>query len=163
MSRWHNPSCVVPDVALGQDDIVCCHSCGASASLLLEELQKASSSSPLYIPEDESYGALGLRWPPTVNYTNQSLKVSGTAPSTNPQPQDHGSVPHQAEHIKEKPGTYQDILKSDEFRLLCLSAPEVEGSRQLLHATLEVFTHENRPEYETVSYTWGGEDGDDAR
>jgi hypothetical protein len=53
---------------------------------------------------------------------------------------------------------YGDTLKSNEFRLACLTA--VDDKDHPVHLTLEIYTHDNRPEYETVSYQWGGEDGD---
>lgn len=49
-------------------------------------------------------------------------------------------------------------MAADEFRLLCLSATEDANSP--VHVTLEVVQQHDCPEYETVSYTWGGEDGD---
>jgi hypothetical protein len=56
------------------------------------------------------------------------------------------------------PPVYGATLAIDEFRLLCLYAADDVNSP--IHITLEVFRHDDCPEYETVSYTWGCEDGD---
>lgn len=55
---------------------------------------------------------------------------------------------------------YGDTLAPDEFRLACLSAMSTDDGDYPLHVSLEVYNDRNCPEYETVSYTWGGEDGD---
>lgn len=57
--------------------------------------------------------------------------------------------------------TYERTLCANEFRLLCLSA--VKNSSGLIHVTLETCQDDDYPEYETVSYAWGGENGDNTR
>lgn len=53
---------------------------------------------------------------------------------------------------------YERRLSRNEFRLACLyAAPRKDYP---VHITLEIFAHDNRPEYETVSYQWGVDDGD---
>lgn len=52
----------------------------------------------------------------------------------------------------------RESLASDEFRLTCLSA--VSDHSYPVHLSLETFRHDDCPEYEAVSYTWGGENGD---
>ncbi|KAG7286694.1 hypothetical protein NEMBOFW57_009005 [Staphylotrichum longicolle] len=53
------------------------------------------------------------------------------------------------------------------FRLAYLSPPPPNGSPPTddapVHLTLEVYPLTNCPAYETVSYCWAGEDGDDTR
>ncbi|KAF2187965.1 hypothetical protein K469DRAFT_99468 [Zopfia rhizophila CBS 207.26] len=49
-------------------------------------------------------------------------------------------------------------LGAHEFRLASLSA--VNDSHYPIHLVLETFQHDECPEYEKVSYTWGGESGD---
>ncbi|KAJ2903052.1 hypothetical protein MKZ38_010472 [Zalerion maritima] len=58
------------------------------------------------------------------------------------------------------PGTpaFDKTLGSDEFRVICLPG-EDDGSRPI-HVSLETYHDHDCPEYETVSYSWGGEDGD---
>lgn len=54
--------------------------------------------------------------------------------------------------------SYTSSLEQDQFRLISL--PAVEAYDDPVHVTLEVFHLRSCPEYETVSYTWAGEDGD---
>ncbi|KAH8586865.1 heterokaryon incompatibility protein-domain-containing protein, partial [Bisporella sp. PMI_857] len=56
---------------------------------------------------------------------------------------------------------YEPTLGADEFRLACLSAAMDDKSP--IHLTLEMYPKNDCPEYETVSYSWGGEDGDSSR
>jgi hypothetical protein len=56
------------------------------------------------------------------------------------------------------PSLYGGSLRTNEFRLICLSA--TESPDDPVHLSLEVYDLEECPEYETVSYTWAGEDGD---
>jgi hypothetical protein len=53
---------------------------------------------------------------------------------------------------------YERRLTSNEFRLLRLCP--VQNGDDPVHLTLHTYTHDDCPEYETVSYTWGGEEGD---
>ncbi|KAF2030840.1 hypothetical protein EK21DRAFT_43561, partial [Setomelanomma holmii] len=53
---------------------------------------------------------------------------------------------------------YGVTLRSKDFRLVCLTA--VPRKDHPVHLTLETYTYNERPEYETVSYMWGGENGD---
>ncbi|KAK4226770.1 heterokaryon incompatibility protein-domain-containing protein [Podospora fimiseda] len=54
---------------------------------------------------------------------------------------------------------YENRLASNEFRLLCLPSPIEEGKQSPIHITLNTYD-ERYPEYETMSYTWGGEEND---
>lgn len=53
---------------------------------------------------------------------------------------------------------YPDSLDDRQIRLACLTP--LVGDDQPIHITLEVYDQDDRPEYESVSYMWGGEDGD---
>ena len=59
---------------------------------------------------------------------------------------------------QEESSIYDASLGSDRFRLLSLHA--VNEQSYPIHISLETFQHDLCPEYETVSYTWGGEQGD---
>jgi hypothetical protein len=50
-------------------------------------------------------------------------------------------------------------LGTDEFRLVCIQAAGKDEDK-IVHVSLETYNHANCPEYETVSYTWGGENSD---
>lgn len=53
---------------------------------------------------------------------------------------------------------YGKTLPQGSFRLLCVQAA-MEVSEPI-HVELETYRHSHRPDYETVSYTWGSEQGD---
>ncbi|KAF4963692.1 hypothetical protein FSARC_8336 [Fusarium sarcochroum] len=175
MTRWHTASCAVPQVCVGQDSVPYCKTCSASAHECLETLKQkthGSSSLPL-IPPDKPMGQLNLSWPPTVPWTSE-LEV-------------HETVMHKAAELKPSPaeaaltnvgstfaGTQMpgnspnsngqcDIYKSLEhgqFRLICLEPSSKDKLSTVVHLELETHQFELCPEYETVSYSWGGEDGD---
>ena len=52
---------------------------------------------------------------------------------------------------------YERLLGDNEFRLVCLSA--ANHCPGVVHITLETYPNDGCPEYETISYAWGGEDG----
>lgn len=54
---------------------------------------------------------------------------------------------------------YGPTLAANEFRLACVSAAAKDEDK-IVHVSLEVYSQTDCPEYETVSYTWGGENGD---
>jgi len=54
---------------------------------------------------------------------------------------------------------YGPTLGADEFRLVCISAARQDEGK-IIHVSLETYNQANCPEYETVSYTWGGENSD---
>ncbi|KAK4187902.1 heterokaryon incompatibility protein-domain-containing protein [Podospora australis] len=51
-------------------------------------------------------------------------------------------------------------LTANQFRLIRLDTNQSGNPEAPVHFTLETHDDERHPEYETVSYTWGGEDGD---
>lgn len=53
---------------------------------------------------------------------------------------------------------YDNELGKNQFRLLCLDAAD-DGNHPI-HGSLEEHNDDLCPEYETVSYAWGGQDGD---
>lgn len=60
-----------------------------------------------------------------------------------------------------QPYIYERRLLQDEIRLICIPATTDDASP--IHISLEVYQHDRCPEYETLSYTWGGEDNDSGR
>jgi len=154
MTRWHDPSCETPDVEVESNTILKCKACGRSCPPVEELIsERADTSSALQIPPDEPLGQMNLWWPESVPYERGGVQTYGSRRPSNKQDARPDTLPDIASsHI------YQDALRSDEFRLACLSA--VSDKEAPIHVTLEVFPDNDHPEYECASYAWGGEDGD---
>ncbi|KAI4866210.1 heterokaryon incompatibility protein-domain-containing protein [Hypoxylon rubiginosum] len=155
-SRWHEPSCTDPDIVV-EGSIPFCKACHSKPSLediiSQHELSNMSTAQP---PPDEPPHDMKLRWPESVPYVNQAPSEDAESPSIKPL-RHIGDAEHYEQDVTESI-IYPSALAPDEFRLLCISiAPDKESP---IHATLETYSDDNYPEYETVSYTWGGEDGD---
>jgi hypothetical protein len=150
MTRWHKPSCISPDVVVDANNIPNCRSCRRSCPSVEELIVKqAGTNSVLELPPDQPPGQMNLWWPMAVPYESNGDR----------------SLREQASPTKDDvcldsalSGIYQETLKTNEFRLACLSA--VVDKESPVHVTLEVYTDEDHPEYECTSYTWGGEDED---
>lgn len=96
---------------------------------------------------------MNLWWPPCVPYTRNSAPIPRSVAST----KDADTLPSQTSESSLSE-IYTSTLGKDHFRLLYLF-----GSRRLdgpIHGSLVNYRLDSFPEYETVSYTWGGEDGD---
>ncbi|KAK0620618.1 heterokaryon incompatibility protein-domain-containing protein, partial [Immersiella caudata] len=112
----------------------------------------------------EPHSTYSLSWPPGVPYINQSSAPSKSA-FVQPCKQhefgaDHTAVPDASPHSEHVLSTiHENELSSNEFRLLCLTAEQSDDFP--VRISLETYEDERYPEYECVSYTWGGEDGDD--
>ncbi|PQE27374.1 heterokaryon incompatibility HET-6 protein [Rutstroemia sp. NJR-2017a WRK4] len=176
--------------AEGDSDTLRCRSCGIVVQVRDLIAQQASRFSPIAIPLDEPVGQMDLWWPPSVPYSREphaeqhaaknsrsgstaaavakrdlvgdsvylgpeNLELSSVLPHEDSPSSPSTSSPAGAAQF---PPIYGAKLVIDEFRLLCLYAADDVSSP--IHTTLEVFRHDDCPEYETVSYTWGGEDGD---
>lgn len=153
-TRWHKPSCETPHVVV-DGSVPTCRACGNSASALLETAAKgpAPSYSGIRLPPEAPIGLMDLWWPPSVPYTrNGEPRAQAVAPSSDavclaPQASDSS--------LSE---IYTSTLGRDHFRLLYLSESlELDSP---IHGKLVEYRQDDCPEYETVSYTWGGEDGD---
>lgn len=151
-----------------------CTSCGSPPNL--DELAAiVAGFSPLPpVPTDEPLDNLNLHWPATVKYTypdghplttpTDDRVVDTTSRPTSP----YSAVPTatnkpaasnpQTENADAKALTpYERSLRPDEFRLLRLPFAEPDDPA---HVALEICHDGDYPEYETCSYSWGGEDGD---
>ncbi|KAK4222500.1 heterokaryon incompatibility protein-domain-containing protein [Podospora fimiseda] len=147
MARWHGKLCSEPRVTVRQDGNPCCDSCGIKCDW--QELIKtqAFANSPYLIPQNEKPGELNLWWPSSVPYSAKSKDNSTTQSPVPPTNTQHSPTP-----------VYPTVLASHEFRLVCLDANENPESP--VHLTIEAFPQDDAPDYETVSYTWGGEAAD---
>ncbi|KAI1779254.1 heterokaryon incompatibility protein-domain-containing protein [Hypoxylon cercidicola] len=155
-SRWHKSSCVNPDI-LVEDSIPCCKSCYSRPSLQdIISQHESSNQSSIQPPPDESSQDLKLWWPQTVPYCNQASSKDTQSRET--EPLQHASDTEDSLRDATKSTIYPRALEPTEFRLLRINS--VSDKNSPVHATVETYSDDNYPEYETVSYTWGGEDGD---
>ncbi|KAF6805907.1 heterokaryon incompatibility protein het-6-like protein [Colletotrichum musicola] len=153
MSRWHRPSCARPVIVVEQER-PSCKTCNQTPDLEgLLKAQAGDTSSTLVLPPDEPPGQLGLWWPPCVPYGNKGKRLDAQSASI---PGGSTSPPQNAKGHS----VYPSRLQKDEFRVLCLSP--VRDVDYPVHVDLETYADEQHAEYETVSYTWGGEEGDSA-
>ncbi|KAF3809710.1 hypothetical protein GCG54_00005251 [Colletotrichum gloeosporioides] len=159
MSRWHAPSCSNPRVVVQQQRPYC-ESCDSHPDIDALVAAEAFKASPLpFLPPDEPPGQMYLWWPPCVPYVitepdGHPVPVrppDDEVPTSTP---DEGKPPGKSERLH----IYPQRLKDSEFRVMCLYP--VEDVNAPIHVTLEVYDDLLYHEYETVSYTWGGENGD---
>lgn len=155
-TRWHEPSCKTPQVVV-DGNVPECRSCGSNASALLRRAaeEPTPSHSGMNLPPDAPIGQMDLRWPPCVPYTRDGVPRTQSELSSG----DTATLAAQASD-RSLSEIYSSSLGKDHFRLLYLS-----GSRLIdgpIHGDLVEYPQDNCPEYETTSYTWGGEDSDAA-
>lgn len=148
MKRWHKSSCDSPSIFV-KNEHPYCHTCNSECNPQDLASRKGSQNSVGSSPQNGPSGQLNLSWPPSVPYIG--LKEPGVSPPANLQISGLQQDTHSFLN-------YGKTLGLDEFRLACLTAPEHEDYP--VHLTLETYKHIDCPEFETVSYTWGGEDGD---
>lgn len=94
---------------------------------------------------------MNLWWPRSVPYVNTKERNHS---EKSPLHYSTGNVDETSLYV------YGKTLEETEFRLACLSAAPHKDYP--VHLTLEVYPNNDRPEYECVSYTWGGEENDPA-
>lgn len=155
--RWHKSDCSQPSVAV-YDGVPHCHSCGLSASVLVAQLdaQNQERGGNIRLPVEAPLGEANLWWPPCVPYCSSKAdkrtdsEPSGCGKDTNRITQQHYE-PSSISPI------YPSSLDSSHFRLIYLTESDDISPT---HIQLEEYAIDDHPEYETVSYVWGGEEGD---
>ncbi|RMJ02370.1 hypothetical protein CDV36_015363 [Fusarium kuroshium] len=152
MNRWHEVSCLEPDVEVLPDKTIRCRSCHQTPHTISLLTRRDTASSVPLIPPDKPLGELKLWWPRSVPYSVSTVPASDHATS-----QDEMDVDQTAETTVAS-GPYPTTLGSNEVRLICIEA--ADSPDYPIHLSLEVYDLDNCPEYEAVSYTWAGEDGD---
>lgn len=150
MSRWHAATCISPDVMIN-GDLPICNTCGAVPDLDAIKLKQQETSPLPPIPPNEAPGQFNLYWPLSSLYSHARTR--------------RGSNDHTNERLRctddfEPSPIYDRRLQDHEFRILRL---EAASGTDLLHVHLETHDQERFPIYETVSYTWGGENNDNSR
>lgn len=148
MKRWHKTSCDSPSVVV-KNEQPCCLACKSECNLKDLASNNGSQNGYSSSTRNEPPGQLNLSWPPSVPYIG--LNEPQKLPPASVQTLDSQQDTHEFLN-------YGKTLELDEFRLACLTAPEHHDYP--VHLTLETYKHTDCPEFETVSYTWGGEDGD---
>ena len=163
--RWHAFSCTDPQVVAigrGLDTKIRCISCGKAPPEKDIVPTQASSYSLASELADLPPGQLNLWWPECVPWARRAENGTSNPPESVERQRglNNGQSKQQATpEVTDTSSTIYPVrLSRDEFRLACLSYATDEESP--IHLTLETYTDDNSPEYEAVSYTWGGEDGD---
>lgn len=150
MSRWHKLSCHRPRVS-AEDGLPHCQSCDSSPNIQKLVSEQAGLSPPWSVPPDEKFGEMNLSWPESVLYSPQTQDTATTDTSEANKADDLGRQDEQSP-------VYNKKLQDGQFRLLYL--PAVDDESCPIHASLEAYQTNDCPEYETVSYCWGGENDD---
>lgn len=174
MSRWHCNDCPGPDINVPEDGIPVCRACEASPNLD-EIVRKAQNSSALRInvPEDRPVGSMNLSWPASVPWTRNGVSLLHSA-HTDARVDEPGAAAVNLNPVTQRippddyaPGAqartstvYTNRLSTTQLRLLRLDPVEAQNRDMPLHITLETYELDDCPEYEAISYTWAGEDGD---
>ncbi|PVH73309.1 hypothetical protein DL98DRAFT_501354, partial [Cadophora sp. DSE1049] len=167
MTRWHKDICATPEILVDADGKTPrCRSCGSIAAVDEITAKHVAEQSAAEIPPDEPIGQMALWWPPSVRYLSRhwvDSDASEPGPDANKSTQD--GLINLTRSMKVSPSTpdaiYGTTLSAEEFRLARFDALEDGlGPEYPIHIALEVFRLDDCPEYETVSYTWGGEDDD---
>ncbi|KAK3347246.1 heterokaryon incompatibility protein-domain-containing protein [Lasiosphaeria hispida] len=150
-SRWHTEQCQLPDIVVSATGIHCgaCNRTPNMPEMLARQREEEGFRT---FPPDEPYGAMDLFWPSTVPYAGGTRMRSA----------DYGGLfgVDFGEMDEDWDPIYPEALQANEIRLLRLDAAEDPDTP--IHLSLEAH-NERYPEYEATSYTWGGEDGDNAR
>lgn len=159
MSRWHKGWCTIPDVVV-KENVPTCDSCASTASpdiVIAERVNNTATA--ITMPPDEPTGNMRLHWPPELPWSTRSDSLLDVPPNAHSGSQQYtNAMPPLVNSVSVSPilPVYERSLNSDQIRLMVLDCGEPGFP---IHVSLEVFEQDNCPEYETVSYTWAGEDG----
>lgn len=137
----------------------CCQGCHATSSVLVERLtaQNLATGGNINLPVETPLGEANLWWPRSVPYFSSQVDVNT---DSKPCSDEEGTSTQSAKATKPRPVShiYPSSLDSSHFRLIYIS--ESEDVSSPIHIQLDVYDLNDHPEYETVSYVWGGEEGD---
>jgi hypothetical protein len=161
MTRWHEDDCRSPDVYVNNEYVPTCRACARFYYTTKSPLPNLKNTSPgITLPPDELPGQLNLSWPRDVCYVTQEIpEDSNTQNQSSPSNTPREDLSRLTIDARQSTNSHvYTRLRSDQFRLAFLTAAPTDDYP--IHLNLETYTHENRPEYETVSYMWGGANGD---
>jgi len=156
MSRWHQSSCLTPIIAIQSSATPHCLSCRSSPPKT-SVLMRGHPNTFLQALPNELMGNLNLRWPPTMRYLNSknTPPANWSAPS---EPGDHTSNNAAGTGGPHCSTIYTRRLRENEFRLIHVSPSPFSNAP--LHLAMATYLDDDYPDYEAVSYTWGGDKGD---
>jgi len=159
MTRWHLAGCRAPDIEVrGLGPF--CKACSAEPDVQKLIAAKKNDSPFPPCPADEAPGQFNFSWPPTVPYFPQHRvggdTVAGQSNTLTSETDIAGASSGAGDPSPSSP-LYPRQLRPDELRLIILPA-SADGTFPM-HVDLEIHQDGRCPEYETVSYSWGGEDG----
>jgi hypothetical protein len=158
-TRWHDSTCAAPRLSIDKcNKDIWCQTCSSCPHLDQIVANLTAVSPCLSVPEDESE-EMNLFWPPSVPYTRSYWATSLAGDETNVQADKCVRKVALVDQVSTSP-IYTRCLQPGEFRLVHLDAPLNGDVDSPVHAELKTYTHDDCPEYETVSYTWGGEEDD---
>jgi hypothetical protein len=164
MSRWHKLSCRAPDIYI-DGEIPRCRGCESTPDLENLISKQSKSSAPWEAPPNKPIGKLNLHWPSCFRYKRlQDLpetgkaeldegKLSSCESQSTSSPVSTALEPTATSYI------YHKSLRRDELRLLCVDSVPINRETSPVHVNLEIYSDDHCPEYEALSYAWGGEDG----
>lgn len=158
-ARWHRSDCSKPNVIV-EDGVPYCQSCHETSLVFEKRLveENRAKGGDIQLPEATPLGKANLWWPPSVPYRSPKVDVNMFTDSCNDD--DGVTAMLSVTNIESTPRSpiYPSSLGSNHFRLIYLS--ESEDVLSPIHFRLEEYAFSDHPEYETVSYVWGGENCD---
>ncbi|KAH7317388.1 heterokaryon incompatibility protein-domain-containing protein [Rhexocercosporidium sp. MPI-PUGE-AT-0058] len=158
-ARWHDATCAAPLLSIDKcSRKVQCQTCSSCLHLDKIVANHTAVSPGLSVPKDESE-EMNLFWPLSVPYTRSDQATSLAGDKRNLQVGDCVRKDAPVDQVSTSP-VYIHRLQPSEFRLVHLDAPLSGDTDSPVHAELKTYTHDDCPEYETVSYTWGGQEND---
>ncbi|KAF2809774.1 uncharacterized protein BDZ99DRAFT_388860, partial [Mytilinidion resinicola] len=161
-TRWHELACAAPNVTVDRcTKNIRCQCCNSSPRLDELVAGRTALNPCSSIPADEETD-VHLFWPTSVPYTRRSQSPSLADGETTIREGESAPDVTLLQQACTSP-IYTHSLRQCEIRLVHLASPlegDLEGP---VHAELEEYNHDDCPEYETVSYTWGGEEDDTTR
>lgn len=177
MFHWHQAGCSQPTIE-DEEGLPWCTNCATQPPLAqLIDLQ-ATNQQPWEPPQDEPVGERNYFWPPSVPYDSEQQHHGNPVDNgadkarsacffgpTSSSSGDKEEAPDRDDPTAPLAPHYKERLREDQLRLICLRPPAASGGWEsaLIHLELATFGDDECPEYEAVSYTWGGEDGECSR
>lgn len=158
--RWHRSDCSNPSITL-DGDIPRCLGCDANSSDLVSRLiaHHHAQAAGIHLPAEAPLGQANFWWPPSVPYyRSQAGNGTDSDPSAGEEAGTELSTQDSSPSSYSPSPIYPSSLDSSHFRLIYLT--ESEDISAPIHIQLEEYSFTDHPEYETVSYVWGGEEGD---
>ncbi|OCK75953.1 hypothetical protein K432DRAFT_464443, partial [Lepidopterella palustris CBS 459.81] len=159
---WHELACAAPNVTVDRyTENIRCQCCNSSPRLdeLLAGLTVLNPYSS--IPANEETD-LHLFWPTSVPYNRRSQGPSLADGETIIREGESAPEVTLLQQACTSP-IYTHSLRQCELRLVHLASPLEGDLESPVYAELKTYNHDDCPEYETVSYTWGGEEDDTTR